>query len=144
MFCIFCKWSYRGACFQFVPLVRHQTAYFDTLTGIFRQCDCANVFRTRYCDRLAYRDCAKQRRNELCFGFVIVPPYQWYGKICQRLIITLEPARWRRTCEAQLSKVKSKLFYTEVLSIWIVRKSLVLHLAGVVWVPIYICTHTWI
>ena len=48
MLCIFCSWSYRGACFQFVPPVRHQSAYFDTFTGIFRKCKSANAFWTRY------------------------------------------------------------------------------------------------
>ena len=46
--CIFCSSSYRGACFQFVPLVRHQSPYFDTLSGIFRKCNSANAFWTRY------------------------------------------------------------------------------------------------
>ena len=32
-------------------------------------------------------------------GFSIVSHKQWYGRICQRLIFTVEPARWRRTCE---------------------------------------------
>ena len=48
MICIFCSWRYRGACFQFGPSVRHQSAYIDTLTGIFRKCDSANAFWTRY------------------------------------------------------------------------------------------------
>ena len=48
MLCIFCNSIYRGACFQFVPLVRHQSAYFDTLSGIFRKCNSANAFWTRY------------------------------------------------------------------------------------------------
>ena len=48
MLCIFCSSSYRGACFQFVPLVRHQSPYFDTLSGIFRKCNSANAFWTRY------------------------------------------------------------------------------------------------
>ena len=46
--CIFCSSSYRGACFQFVPLVRHQSPYFDTLSGIFRKCNSANAFWTKY------------------------------------------------------------------------------------------------
>ena len=48
MLCIFCSSSYRGACFQFVPSVRHHSAYFDILNGIFRKCDSANAFWTRY------------------------------------------------------------------------------------------------
>ena len=44
--------------------------------------------------------------------FLIVPPNQWYGQICQRLIFTAEPVRWRRTCETQLYKCKSEFFYT--------------------------------
>ena len=43
---------------------------------------------------------------------LIVPPSQWYGQICQRLIITVEPAGWHRTCEAQLYTFKSEFFHT--------------------------------
>ena len=46
--CIFCSWGHREACFQSVPSVRRQSAYFDTFTGIFRKCDSANAFWTRY------------------------------------------------------------------------------------------------
>ena len=48
MLCIFCKWCYRGACFQFVPSVRHRCAHFDTLIGIFRKYDSSNALWTRY------------------------------------------------------------------------------------------------
>ena len=47
MLCILCIRSYREACFQFVPSVRRQSAYFDTFTGIFRKCDSANAFWTK-------------------------------------------------------------------------------------------------
>ena len=43
--------------------------------------------------------CKKAPKMSYMVGFLIVPPKQWYGQICQRLIFTVEPARWRRTCE---------------------------------------------
>ena len=72
MLCIFCSSSYRGACFQFVPLVRHQSAYFDTLVGIFRKCNNANAFWTRYLEiAIGWRSriVQKKRPNELYGGF---------------------------------------------------------------------------
>ena len=115
MLCIFCSWSCDWACFQFVPSVRHQSAYCDTFTGIFRKCDCANAFWTRYLETAIgwrFRVVQKGPKWVIRRFFLIVPPNQWYGRMCQRLIFTVEPARWRRTCEAQLYKFKFELFYT--------------------------------
>ena len=97
MLCIFCSSSYRGACFQFVPLVRHQSAYFDTLSGIFRKCNSANAFWTRYLETaIGWRFRIVQKNTQMSYMavFIIVPPKQWDGQICQRLIFTVEPARW--------------------------------------------------
>ena len=113
MLCIFYSWSYREACFQFVPSVRRQSAYFDTFTGIFRKCDSANAFWTRYLETaIGWRFRTVQKSAEMSYMafFLIVSPNQWYGQICQRLIFTVEPAMWRRICEAQL--YKSEFFYT--------------------------------
>ena len=102
MLCIFCSSSYRGACFQFVPLVRHQSAYFDTLSGIYRKCNSANAFWTGYLETAmgsCFRIVQKSAQMSYMAVFIIVPPKQWDGQICQRLIFTVEPARWRRTCE---------------------------------------------
>ena len=87
--CIFCSWSYRGACFQFVPSVSHQSAYFDTFTGIFRKCDSANAFWTRYLETAigwCFRIVQKSAQMSYMVVLLIVPPNQWYGQICQRLI----------------------------------------------------------
>ena len=68
MLCIFCSSSDRGACFQSVPLVRHQSAYFDTLSGIFRKCDSANAFWTRYLETVIgwrFRIVQNNAQNEL-------------------------------------------------------------------------------
>ena len=108
MLCIFCSSSYCAACFQFVPLVRHQSAYFDTLSGIFRKCDSANAFWTRYLETAIgwrFRIVQKSAQMSYMAGFVIVPPKQLYGQICQRLIFTVELARWWRTCENPEKKV---------------------------------------
>ena len=43
--------------------------------------------------------CKKAPKWVIWRFFLIVPPKQWYGQICQRLIFTFEPARWRRNCE---------------------------------------------
>ena len=102
MLCIFCSSSYRGACFPSVPLVRHQSAYFDTLSGIFRKCNSVNAFLTRYLETAIgwrFRIVQKSAQMSYMAVFIIVPPKQWNGQICQRLIFTVEPARWRRTCE---------------------------------------------
>ena len=101
MLCIFCSSSYRWACFQFVPLVRHQSAYFDTLSGIFCKCDSANAFWMRYLETvIGWRFRIVQKSTEMSYmAFLIGPPNQWDGQICQRLIFTIETARWRRTCE---------------------------------------------
>ena len=37
--------------------------------------------------------------KRVIWRFLIAPPKQWDGQICQRLIFTVEPARWQRTCE---------------------------------------------
>ena len=100
---------------QFVPSDRRQSAYFDTFTGTFRKGDSANAFWTRYLETaIGWRFRIVQKAaNELYGGFfLIVPPNQWYGQICQRLIFTVEPAMWRLTFEAQLYKFKSEFFYT--------------------------------
>ena len=102
MLCILCSSSYRGACFQFVPLVRHQSSYFDTLSGIFHKCNSANAFWTRYLETVIgwrFRIVQQSAQTSYMAVFIIVPPKQWDGQICQRLIFTVEPARWRRTCE---------------------------------------------
>ena len=102
MLCIFCSSSYRGACFKFVPLVRHRSAYFDTLSAIFRKCNSANAFWTRYLETAIgwrFRIVQKSAQMSYMAVFIIVPPKQWDEQICQRLIFTVEPARWRRTCE---------------------------------------------
>ena len=102
MLWIFCCSSYREVCFQFVPLVRHQSAYFDTLGGIFPKCDRANAFSTRYLETVIgwrFRVVQKSAQMSYMTGFLIVPPKHWYGQICQGLIFTVEPARWRRICE---------------------------------------------
>ena len=99
---IFCSSSYRGACFKFEPLVRHQSAYFDTLSGIFRKCNRANAFWTRYLETaISWRFRIVQKSAQMSYMavFIIVPPKQWDGQINQRLIFTVEPAKWRRTCE---------------------------------------------
>ena len=100
--CIFWSSSYRGACFPFVSLVRHRSAYFDTLGGIFRKCRSANAFWTRYLEtaiRWRLRIVQKAPKWVIWRFFLIVPPKQWEGQIWQRLIFTVAPARWRRTCE---------------------------------------------
>ena len=102
MLCIFGSSSYRGACFKFVPLVRHQSAYFDTLSGIFRKCNRANAFWTRYLETaISWRFRIVQKSVQMSYMaiFIIVPPKQWDGQINQRLIFIVELAKWRRTCE---------------------------------------------
>ena len=115
MLCIFYSWSYREACLQFVPWIRRQSPYFDTFTGIFCKCYSANAFWTRYFETVIgcrFRIVQKRAQMSYMAFFLIVPPNQWYGQICQRLIFTVEPAMWRRTCEDQLNKFQSEFFYT--------------------------------
>ena len=57
-----------------------------------------------------FRTVQKSAEMSYMAVFLIVSPNQWCGQICQRLIFTVEPAMWRRICEAQL--YKSEFFYT--------------------------------
>ena len=74
----------------------------------------ANAFWTRYLETaIGWRYRIVQKAPKwVIWVFLILPPNQWYGQICQRLIFTVEPAMWRRTCEAQRYKFKSEFFYT--------------------------------